>query len=204
MRLTYLGAAIILTGMINASAWAAPPAEQTLSDCLERAEQSPDITLAEADHWLKQGGGDAARLCRAFAQFHRGEFLAAAQAFRTLADSTNKKQPRNTKHIAALAAQAGQSYARANDVRNAEMAYAAALKFEPQDPDIWLDRATMRADAEHYWDALDDVNQALTLMPDQPEALRLRGQIWSKLGNMSNARVDFTRAAVLEGQQPEP
>ena len=190
--------------MLSTAVHAEPPREQKLTECLQRAEQSPDITLAEADHWLKQGGGDAARLCRAFAQFHRGEFLAAAQAFRELADSTNKKQPRNPKHIAALAAQAGQAYARANDVRNAETAYAAALKFEPQDPDIWLDRATMRADAEHYWDALDDVNKALTLMPDQPEALRLRGQIWTKLGNISNARVDYTRAAVLEGQQPEP
>lgn len=178
--------------------------DKTLAECLERAEQSPDLALAEADRWLKEGGGDPARLCRAYAQFHRGEYLLAAQAFRALADSTYKQQPNNTKHVAALAAQAGLAYARANDVKNAEIAYAAAIKLEAQDPDIWLDRATMRADAERYWDALDDLNRALTLMPDQPQALRLRGQVWTKLGHESNARADFIRAAMLDGQQPEP
>lgn len=176
---------------------------ENVADCIKRAEQSPDITLAEADQWLKAGGGDAARLCRAFAQFHRDEFLLAAQAFQALATSGDQSKTRQ-KHLAALQAQAGQAFARARDFRQAENAYAAALKLEPQDPDIWLDRAILRADNERYWDALDDVNRALTLMPDMIEALRLRGQIWTKLGNMSNARQDLTRAVMLENRDQTP
>lgn len=183
---------IIALVFFTTSAVAQPPLDYKLADCLKRAEQSPDITLAEADHWLKSGGGDAARLCRAFAQFHRGEFLLAAQQFQALAESGQKK------HRAALEAQAALAYGRANDFKQAEAAYAQALKLEPQDPEVWLDRATLRADNEKYWDSLDDLNRALTLMPDMIEALRLRGQIYTKLGNESNARADFTRAAMLE------
>ncbi len=179
-------------------------AEQMLAQCLHRAERTPDETLAQAEQWLKQGGGDRARLCRAFAQFHGGDTIFAAQEFAALAAARDKT---DRKHAASLYTQAGLAYMRANDHKNAEVAYGKALILEPQDPEMWLDRATERAAVERFWDAIDDLNRALDIMPDMIDALRLRGQAWTKLGQESKARADFERAAMLEaaeGVTPSP
>ncbi|MDD5585855.1 MAG: hypothetical protein PHY92_02725 [Alphaproteobacteria bacterium] len=173
-------------------------ADTKITKCLQRAEQWPDQAAAAAQAWMKNGGGDAARVCYAFAQFHRGEYNSAAQEFGTAAAALERK---NRKQAASLHAQAGLAAMRANDRKKADSEYAAALRLEPQDPDIWIDRATARAASEHYWEALDDLNRALTIMPDMPEALRLRGQVRVKLGQDSSAKTDFERAGVIEGEE---
>jgi tetratricopeptide (TPR) repeat protein len=184
------------------SASAAPLSpEQKLAQCLKHAEALPDDTIAEAESWLKKDGGDRARTCHAFAQFHRGEYILAAQEFAALAVLRDTK---DRKHAASLHAQAGLSYMRADDHKKAESEYTAALRLEKQDPDIWMDRATERASVERYWDAIDDLNHALILMPDMTEALRLRGQAWAKLGQDSNAKLDFERAAMLDSAENAP
>ena len=171
--------------------------EKRLEICIKKAHESPDITLAEAQNWQKNGGGDRARLCAAFAQFQRGEFIISAQEFGVLAQ---KRDVKDRKHAASLHTQSGLAYMRANDHKNAEVEFEAALRLEPHDPEIWLDRATERVTVERYWDAIDDLKQALAIEPDMSEALRLRGQAWTKLGNDSNAKADFERAAIVEEQ----
>ncbi len=182
-------------------AFAAPDeTNQKLTRCLSRAEQMPDQTVAESEYWIKKGGGDAAWLCHAFAQFHRGEYRVAAQEFSEQAQKRNKSDP---KKAASMHAQAGLAAMRAGDHKMAEAEYAAAIKLEPHDPDIWIDRATERAATEHYWDALDDINQALEIMPDMPEALRLRAQIRRKLGQDISAKSDFEYAASIDQAEKE-
>jgi tetratricopeptide (TPR) repeat protein len=168
--------------------------------CLQRAEQFPDQAAAESHVWLKKGGGDPARVCHAFAQFHRGEYDGAAQEFAVLAARMEKT---DRKRAASLHAQAGLSAMRANDPKMADKEYAAAIKLEPQDPDIWIDRATGHAASEHYWEALDDLNRALDIMPDMPEALRLRAQVRVKLGQDLSAKSDFEAARGVEEAEKE-
>jgi len=171
---------------------------QVLTRCLVRAEQLPDQTLAEAENWIKTGGGDSAWVCHAFAQFHRGEFRQAAHEFMALAAKREKKAP---KQAAAYYVQAGLAAMRAGDHETAEKAYAAAIKLEPHDPEVWIDRATQRASTEHYWEALSDIDRALDIMPEMPEALRLRAQIRTKLGQDHSAKTDFEHAAAIESAE---
>ena len=174
---------------------ATTPSDNKLESCLAHAESSPDDAMAEAHSWYKNKGGDSALLCRAFAQFHRGEFAKSAQEFAMLAKKRDKK---DHKHAASLHAQSALAYMRSNDHKNSSAEYAAALKLEPQDPEIWMDSATENAATEHYWDAISDLNHALKIMPDMAEALRLRGQAWAKLGQNSNAKADFERASMID------
>jgi tetratricopeptide (TPR) repeat protein len=167
--------------------------QQHLQACLKRADDLPDIAAAEAESWFKKGGGDAARLCRATAQFNRGEFDQSAQDFTSLAGGKG-----NARRVSLLYQQAGLAFMRAAEYKKSDEAYGKALKLESQDPDIWIDRATERAAAQRYWDAVADLNQALVIMPDMPEALRLRGQVWFKLGFGNNAQDDFGRAEEIE------
>jgi tetratricopeptide (TPR) repeat protein len=176
------------------SAFAEEDIRQHLKECLKKADNLPDMAAADADTWFKHGGGDAARLCRATAQFNRNEFAKSAQDFSALADT--RKDP---KRAALLHAQAGLAWMRAKSFKRAEAEYEAGLRKEPDDPDIWVDRATERAAAQRYWDAIADLNKALDIMPDMPEALRLRGQVWYKLGVASSAKSDFERAVAVEG-----
>src|ERR1700722_17933147 len=66
--------------------------KQHMHTCLNKAVDLPDMAVAEANSWLKQGGGDAAILCRATALFHNNEFIKSAQDFTALAD--NQKDER--------------------------------------------------------------------------------------------------------------
>jgi tetratricopeptide (TPR) repeat protein len=165
-------------------------------DCLKKADDLPDIAEAEAESWLKHGGGDSALLCRATAQFHRGEFVKSAQDFIALA--SGQKDPR---HASLLYRQAGLAYTRAENYKESENEYGKALSLEQQDPDIWVDRATERAAAQNYWDAIADLDQALKIMPDMLEAVRLRGQVWFKLGMKAEAETDFRHAAEIQAQE---
>jgi len=189
-------ATVLLLTFVPAVQAAQP--EKRLTDCLKRAAQSPDQAAAEAESWMKKAGGDKARLCRAYAQFHRGEFNVAGAEFAWLASKAGNKDKTYT---ASLHAKAGLAFSRANDHVNAEAQYTKALKLEPQDPEIWVDRAMERASIERYWDAIEDFNQALTLMPDMTEAIRMRGQAWVKLGQDRKAFEDFQRAQLLESRE---
>jgi len=153
----------------------------------------PDIAAAEAGAWRKHGGGDNALLCEAYAQFNRGAFDEAGREFAALAKARGKNG-----HAAPLHDQAGLAFARAHEAAKAERQYAAALRLEPDNPDIWLDRADERAGDQRYWDAIGDIDRALKIMPDAPEALRMRGRAYFKLGLDSNAKADFERAAEIE------
>jgi tetratricopeptide (TPR) repeat protein len=189
-------AALLVLCVRPAFATALTP-EQKLQACLKKAHDLPDDAAADAAAWEKQGGGNRALLCEAAAQLQRGEFMMAAPEFARLAAVEGASDP---ERAAFLYAQAGLAYAEANSNKNAEIQYAAALRLEPQDPDIWLDRATARAGDERYWDAIDDINHALKLMPDMAEAYRLRGQVYTKLGLDSNAGYDFAKAEDLDAQ----
>ena len=188
-------AAVVLFGVVAAHA-AETPSETHLHACLKKAADLPDIAVAEANAWLKQGGGDAAVLCRATAQFHNNEFIKSAGDFTSLADG--QKDP---KQASLLYQQAALAWQRAQDYKKSEDAYAHALRFEQHDPDLWMARGNERAAAQHYWDAIEDLNKALDIMPDMPEALRTRGQVWSKLGLDHNAEVDFRHAGEVQAEE---
>lgn len=188
---------LCLAGM-TAESKAAIQTNTKLEECLKKAEELPDIAAANAELWFKQGGGEDARFCHASAQFNRGEFTLAGRGFAALAALREKTDARKA---AELHARAGSSFTRANDAKNAEKEFNAAIKLESSDPDIWIDRAAARANTEHYWDAISDLNQALRIAPDIAEAYRLRGQAWLKLGNSKNARADFLAASDIEAAE---
>jgi tetratricopeptide (TPR) repeat protein len=169
-----------------------------LKACIQKAEKLPDSAFADAEAWQKHGGGDRADTCWAFAQYQRGEYDEAARMFAKLATA---RDGRDKKQAASFHVQAAQAYMRLSDHKKAEAEYNAALRQEQQDPDIWQDRATERAAAGRFWEALDDVQKALKIMPDAPDALRLRGQIWQKLELNSNAKADFERAGLIDSAE---
>ena len=194
VTLSFLIFSVLILSPLTLSA-AEPLPKAKLEACLKKANDLPDIAEAEAVSWLKHGGGEYARLCHASAQFNRNEFIDAAREFSVLAAMHDKNDPH---HAAELHARSGLSYMRGGELKSAETEYAIALKLEPDDPEIWMDRATERAGAERYWDAISDLNRALSILPEMTDALRLRGDAWIKLGNVKNANADYSLAEQID------
>jgi Flp pilus assembly protein TadD len=172
--------------------------EQKLDNCLKKAEQYPDMAVADSEAWMNKDGGDAARLCHANALYNRDDFDGAGREFSALASKRNANAS-----AASLYTQAGLAFAQAKETKNAEIQFAKALKLQPDNAEIWFDRATERSTVEHYWEAIADLNNAIKYMPSMAKAYRLRGQAWMHLGNTKNAKNDFFAAEDIEGVKPD-
>jgi len=170
-----------------------------LQACLRRADDLPDLAAAEANAWLKRGGGNEARLCYSFAEANRGMHAEAAQQFWTLATYFDK---RDAKRAVLMHILAGQEFMLAKDVKDALSQYSQALKIKPDNAESLLARAQIRMTFDRYWDAIDDLNQILKNDPRNIEALKERGHAWIELGNTKNAQEDFEQAELLSMPQP--
>ncbi len=149
-----------------------------LQQCLKRADDLPDIAAAEATAWIKKGGGNDAHLCRAFAQMNRG-------------------MHEDAHHAVLMHDMAGQEFLATNKIKDALAQYGMALNIAPKDPQSLIGRAKTRMAVDRYWDALDDLNKALKIDPNNVDALRQRGRAWAQLGDNKNAQEDFGRAEDL-------
>ncbi len=187
-----LGVVLLLAGKVRAAD--TPLESPQLQKCLQRADDLPDIAAAEAEVWIKKDGGNDAHLCHAFAQSNRGMHVDAAREFWFIASYFNK---RDTRRAVLMHNMAGQEFLRGKDIKNAEAQYNASLKLMPDNPDGLVGHAQTRMAYEKYWDALDDLNRALKIKPDDAEALRQRGLVWVQLGNEAKAAEDFDRAEAL-------
>jgi tetratricopeptide (TPR) repeat protein len=168
--------------------------------CLDLAARSPAEGAARADAWARGGGGADARLCRATADFHRGAFRPAAEAFERLATVLGVDDPVVR---AGLLARAGLARARARDIEVAERLYGEAIALQPADADLWIDRALLRTDSERYWEAVADLDRAIALDPGRAEVWRFRAQAKAALDLWDAAVSDADRALTILPGDPD-
>ncbi|MBI1273061.1 MAG: hypothetical protein GC131_03130 [Alphaproteobacteria bacterium] len=188
--------ALCLIAAFTAPALAAPPSQQ-LQDCLKRSEEAPDEAYAAALVWEKQGkGGREASTCLAMAEFNRGNFAEAAPRLAALAAGE-----KDAAKAAAIFNRAGWAWVRAGMAEKAEAQFSSAIEKAPDDPVNWTDRAVAAMDGERYWDALDDLKQAIKLDKTSADAYAWRASVWDKLGNGTNARLDAEAALGRDPKQ---
>lgn len=171
-----------------------------LMDCTKLAETRPADGIAKADSWFAAGGGDPARLCRALALFHKGEFKPAGALFADLSASLGKN---DGKTAAALLARAGWSLLRAGDAVEADRLYTQALERSPDDPDLRIDRAFARAEAGRYDDAVADLDQAISGAPDRADAYLYRAAANKARKETVRAMADVEEALKRAPKNPE-
>jgi tetratricopeptide (TPR) repeat protein len=163
--------------------------------CLKLAERAPNAAFESALTWEDRGGGDMARLCQAMALFHQGQFEAAATRLEDLVPTLGSN---TAEGAASLLARAGWAWLRAGKADRAERAYGAAIQRTPQDPELLIDRAFARDEAQRYQDAVEDLNRAIQLAPGKAEAYLYRAGAYRSLGNQSKALEDVDHALALE------
>lgn len=168
--------------------------------CLARARSSPQDGLVEAKAWAARGGGDAARHCAAIALLHGGEPELAAEQLEQIA---NAMATRPAPIRAEILAQAARAWLAIDDQPRARMAAAAALRLDPRNPELWIDRAEALAAAKAYWEAIDDLNRALELDPKRADALAFRASAYRRVEAVELAREDVRRALALDPRLAE-
>ncbi len=191
--------AAVLPGLLATPAQAGDR-DAELKDCLALAERQPDAGLERATAWEAKDGGAPAALCGALALFHRGDFAESGRRLEELAAALGKEDPRSG---ASILGRAGWAWLRAGDNARAERLYTAALDYQPGDPDLLLDRAIARAEDEHFWDALADLDAVIAKDPNRVDAWLYRAAAHKALSNNHQALADVERALTMDPDDPE-
>ncbi|MDB3954198.1 tetratricopeptide repeat protein [Alphaproteobacteria bacterium] len=164
--------------------------------CMRLARNSPDKGFEEALRWQDHGGADAARHCAAVALIHLRQFKEAAVRLEALAQNMPKSTPDAVR--AEIFAHAGQAWLEANDPTHAFTLQSIAIKLNPQNAQLWVDRATTHASTGRYADAVEDLSESLKLRPGSAEAWTLRASAHRYAGNLAAARHDVVRAISID------
>lgn len=180
----------------------ASPAEigsplQHYDSCLAQARRDPAAALQAAQTWRKAGGGFPAEHCVAIALIGLQRYPEAAQQLEDLAGAM-MTEPAELRGDALD--QAGQAWLLADKPDRAKAAFDAALKFEPHNAEFLIDRSEALAASNHYWEAIDDLNRALALAPDNIDALIFRAAAYRHVGGadaLELAQADADRALRL-------
>jgi tetratricopeptide (TPR) repeat protein len=173
-----------------------PPSEQ-YDACLAQARRDPTAALKTAQTWRDAGGGFPAEHCAAIALIGLQRYPEAAQRLENLAGAMMTEPP-------ALRGdaldQAGQAWLLADQPDRAKAAFDAALKFEPHNVEFLIDRSEALAATDHYWDAIDDLNRALAVAPNNVDALIFRAAAYRHVGGadaLQLAQADADHAVQL-------
>ncbi|MBK1697293.1 tetratricopeptide repeat protein [Rhodovibrio salinarum] len=171
-------------------------AARRYADCLEMARNQPDTAIERARTWQDTGGGDPARHCEAVAHMTRGDYRRAGRMLEDLARTMSADIGEGPR-ITALS-QASRAWLLANQPARAEAAATQALKLRPNDVELLLDRAHARFQAGHYWETIDDLNQAIEHAPQRPNLYVYRGSAYRYVDAPTMARENLERALEMD------
>ena len=188
------------------AAWGLTAAPATAIDdeaqykaCMALLDRNPSGALDSAVAWERQGGGDAARHCKALALIRTGQIEDGALELERVAQA----MPQAKAPLAAeLFAQAGQAWIKDGNPQRALYAQNEGLKLNPKDVQLLIDRAMTYGNAGMYFEALDDLNAAVDLMPNDPEIYAMRAAAYRQLENPDLAEDNITQALKLSPSLP--
>ena len=198
-RRLFLRAALSGIGLLCAAPALALDNQAQYQACMVLVERDPSGALDSAVEWEKQGGGDAARHCKALAMIRTGDVEGGALELERVAE----QMPQLKAPLAAqLFAQAGQAWIKAGNPQRALYAQNQGLKLNPKDPDLLVDRALTYGSSGMYFEALDDLNVAVDLRPDDPDIYAMRAAAYRQLENPDLAEDNVEQALKLSPSHP--
>lgn len=167
--------------------------------CMSLLDRDPAGALDSAVEWERQGGGDAARHCKALAMIRTGDVEDGALELERVAQA----MPQMKAPLAAeLFAQAGQAWIKAGNPQRALYAQNQGLKLNPKDVQLLIDRALTYGASGMYFEALDDLNVAVELVPEDPDVFAMRAAAYRQLETLDLAEENIEQALKLSPSHP--
>ena len=170
------------------------------SACKALARQDPKAAHESALAWRKKNCGDAALHFVAVALLGLGHYDKAGPMMEELAARTDGSR---VALKSGLLGQAANAWLITGQPQRAENLLTDALKLVPQDVEIMLDRSIARAALGKYWEALDDLNEALEQNPDRADALIFRASAWRHVDALELAETDIAVALKIRPDYPD-
>lgn len=169
----------------------------TFVSCMAKGESDPVAARDYAEQWLVSdtGGDDYAFYCLAIWTFHTGDPLRAAEIFERLSEQSGV---RDSAYAGEFLRTAGDLYDAAKAPERAFRAYSKALERNRDLPDLWVDRALVRAELGDYEGTIADLDAALQLDSENVEALVFRGSSFLATDQLAAAADDALQALLLE------
>jgi tetratricopeptide (TPR) repeat protein len=200
------GAALIAGICSGVYVWAMPVAAQEIDHaaqyaaCMQLTQIQPEEAFESALAWESKGGGNAARHCGDVALIGLGQYEKAAQRLEELAQNMTDS-PASLR--ADVLAQAAQAWLLLGNVDRSYAVLTAALKLDPENVELLIDRSVTLATAARYWDAIDDLNRAAELSPEREDILIFRATAYRYLDTYELAQEDIARALSLRPENAE-
>ncbi|MEO5336134.1 MAG: tetratricopeptide repeat protein [Magnetospirillum sp. WYHS-4] len=167
--------------------------------CMNEARTKPKEAFDRAVAWRDLGGGPAADHCAAVALLNLGSPAEAAKRLENLAQTLKQ----DAAFKARVLAQAAQAWMLGGDMARAEAVASSALVLQPDNAELFVDRAVIRAGRNDYKSAVMDLDRAVGLLPNRPDALVFRASAHRFLDNLDKALADVERALALDPNHPE-
>ena len=162
--------------------------------CLRLAETNPVKGYKTGLEWYAANGGVAARHCMAVSILFGGDNLNGASRLEALERDIPKKK---TVLRSQILAQAGQALSMGGLVDRSSQLLTKAINLNPENPELYLDRATVRIDQLKYIQALNDLNQAIALDPNFGDAYLYRAYVKRDINDIAGAVTDIKRVLEL-------
>jgi tetratricopeptide (TPR) repeat protein len=199
-----------LTGalaMFAAPAFAAP-APAPVGDspatihCLETVLSNPEEAMAEAQALYQGSNTVGARHCLGDALVAQGEAARGARILDQLAQEIAKNHSLAPDVEASIWGDAGRAWLEADDIDKSIGAFNTAVDKTPKDMRLRVDRAVALGNGRKYWEAIDDLNVAVSGGIDTGEAYLLRATAYREVGSPELALDDINRAVAKLPDDP--
>jgi len=180
-------------------AGAAGAATDSYDDCVALAGTDPARAEVEAQRWERAGGGAAARHCRALALLAQGAEASAAGLMVEIA-TTDRTLPDEVR--SEMLIEAGDIYLGLGAVALGQEAATQALRLSRDPRPALTLSARLKAEAENWQGAADDLDAALARGTPDAGLLVLRASARRHLGDRKAAAEDLRQAADIAPHLP--
>lgn len=169
--------------------------QQRLSACLQMQEDAPEEAYEDGLAWLMEGNRPAARYCTATSLIALGKFVDGATRLEELAMAADGG---TVEDRAIYFAQAGNAWLLAGLPEEAIIAITAAIKFNANDPALFIDRARAQLTLEKWSEGEADLDEAIAMQPGDIDAYILRGEARLRQDRYDEAMDDVLQARALD------
>lgn len=191
-RAKFFARSVLIGAFLAVSASAqAQPESAHYRRCLAERESKPAQALAEAESWIRSGGGVPADHCAALALVSLKRYADAGTRLDRLAANPGAM---DSQFRIALFNQAGNAWLLAGDGTRAVQSFSGALTLSAGDPDLFADLARAHAMRRNWHEVDLDLNAALQLAPRRADLLVLRASARRVLKRYADARADLEAA----------
>ncbi|KCZ92774.1 tetratricopeptide repeat protein [Hyphomonas johnsonii] len=179
----------------SASAEFAAREADHLEACIARIDEDPEEAYEDALAWNFEGNRPGSRQCVALALIALGQEAEGAARLEELANASDGG---TLQQRALYLTQAGNAWLVAGAPEAAVVTLTNALKIQPDDPDLLIDRASARLMLEDWERAKADLDAALELSPGHPAAHQLRAEALLNTGELDLALSDVKASLAAE------